>query len=315
MTEQKNKTGANSEICMTLTRQISNGPFKVYHANSTDGKKSFAVKFFSKKPEEESIFEKEINIHSILVHKNIIKCYPYETMFQPSTPKFIITKYAPHGTFFDLVQNEGLKKEILIRSYFHQLVEGLEYIHSKNVAHLDLKLENLLLDEDFTLKIADFGLSRKVDVNYRDSTKGTANYRAPEVIENNCKDLFAADIYSLGVILYAMRFGEYPFAEYQDDKGLNALDLSHFVKENSEYWIQKQKNCKINLTETFVLVLNGVLNPDPLQRFTIERIKATEWYNGPILVDIELKNEMERVWDRILYKKSSRNIPSTPLYF
>mmetsp|Transcript_11359 Transcript_11359/g.9772 ORF Transcript_11359/g.9772 Transcript_11359/m.9772 type:complete len:100 (-) Transcript_11359:543-842(-) len=96
-------------------------------------------------------------------------------------------EYAPYGDLFDCMEKAQIHRdEKLVRTYFHQLIEGLEYLHTNKIAHLDLKCENLLLTKDYKLKIADFDCSRmEGDSHVR--TLGTLNYRAPEIKSGNCK--------------------------------------------------------------------------------------------------------------------------------
>src|SRR5690606_5457236 len=116
--------------------------------------------------------------------------------------------------FFEVINSKVLTQdEKLVRTYFHQFVEGLEYLHSQGIAHLDLKPDNLLFGEDHKLKIADFDLSYICgDDSIRG--KGTINFRAPEIKDYECKKPFAADIYSAGIILFALMFGYLPYDEH-----------------------------------------------------------------------------------------------------
>jgi len=131
-------------------------------------------------------------------------------------------EYAPYGDFFDVLSQKKVKfTEKITRTYFKQLVSGLEYLHSNDVAHMDIKPENLLLGENFTLKMADFDLSYVKGVhNLRHMSRGTRFYRAPEVFVKQCQDPFKADIFSLGVMLFVMKTnGRIPFTEDVAYKG------------------------------------------------------------------------------------------------
>src|SRR5690606_17963001 len=92
----------------------------------------------------------------------------------------------------------------LVSTYFHQLVNGIEYLHNQGIAHLDLKLSNLLLGERFVLKIANFEQAHRKN-DEKTLGKGTINYRAPELANGNCKCPASADICSMGIILFVLK--------------------------------------------------------------------------------------------------------------
>jgi len=101
----------------------------------------------------------------------------------------------------------------VIRTYFHQLIEGLEYIHSKGFAHFDLKLENLVLSRDSLLKIIDFGQAQKTATDEEITSGGTVGYLASEVQNRTCKDSKAVDIYSAGIVLFTLKAKDDLFVE------------------------------------------------------------------------------------------------------
>lgn len=112
---------------------------------------------------------------------------------------------------------KGFSEEVS-RHYFHQLVDSLEYLHnSQEIVHRDLKIENLLLDKNYQLKLADFGLSIKKHGNLGTgimySRVGTRNYMAPEVLEKRPYRGTSVDIFALGVILFTMATGTMPFEQ------------------------------------------------------------------------------------------------------
>jgi serine/threonine protein kinase len=105
-----------------------------------------------------------------------------------------------------------LDDEKLVRTYFHQLVEAVEHMHEKGMGHQDIKLDNLLLDNDFQLKVADFDLCWKE--GDEEQSKGTINYRAPEVLLYENYEPQPADVFAMGIVLFAMHNGKiFPFLE------------------------------------------------------------------------------------------------------
>lgn len=122
-------------------------------------------------------------------------------------------EFAPYGDFFmqkDIIQSH--KDEKLARTYFRQLIAGMEYLHSMEAFHLDLKLGNLLIGSDYSLKIADFD-SAMIGKEAELRTWGTKNYRPLELRSGYCRYPDRVDIYSAGIILFLLRTGVYPYVE------------------------------------------------------------------------------------------------------
>jgi len=116
-------------------------------------------------------------------------------------------EYAPHGTLHDFfAKYEQALDEKLARTYFHQLIAGLEYLHDNNVAHMDIKLDNIAIGYHYQMKFIDFDLSLNLTDNFLMS-KGTQDYRARELLKGKRPaNLKACDIYSLGIVLFCMIF-------------------------------------------------------------------------------------------------------------
>jgi serine/threonine protein kinase len=208
-------------------------------------------------------------------------------------------EFAPYGDFFDLIFSQELKNEKLIRTYFQELVEGVGYLHSKGIAHLDIKLENLLLGQDYVLKITDFDQSQalnETDLLY----KGSPSFRAPEVINGTCKDFSAADMYSIGIILFIFSTGEFPFLEKEDEYGCTLAHYDLFCENNQEFWeLRTGKRADKNIfSDVLKELIAGLLKKDPKERLTIEDVKASRWYKGETLNKEELKLVMEKVLNK-----------------
>lgn len=99
------------------------------------------------------------------------------------------------------------------RTLFRQLIEGMDYLHSNGISHLDIKLDNLVLSDDGLLKIIDFDASHQKDSGKKIISRGTKVYRAPEIRSSECENGFAADIYSCGILLFCFVMGRYPYLE------------------------------------------------------------------------------------------------------
>jgi|TARA_B110000285_G_scaffold183275_1_gene207374 5'-AMP-activated protein kinase, catalytic alpha subunit len=180
---------------------------------------------------------------------------------------YLIMEYCSGGELFQhIVKNRRLKEEEAAKMY-QQIISGIEYIHKLGIVHRDLKPENLLLDHNNCIKIVDFGLSNLYKQGERLKTAcGSPCYAAPEMIKGERYLGLGADIWSSGVILYAMVCGYLPF-EDQNTKKLYQKILKADYKLPSF------------LSEEAKDLINSILNPDPTQRFTIKDIRNHPWYN------------------------------------
>lgn len=124
---------------------------------------------------------------------------------------YIILEYVAGGHFFDLCEGAGAMGEQGGRYFMDQLTEVVTYMQDKKVCHRDLKLENILVDENMRLKIADFGFATYKKISQLSSYRGTKTYMAPEIREGKVYDGRKSDIFSLGVILFIVVHGIFPF--------------------------------------------------------------------------------------------------------
>jgi len=282
----------DSQDTLIIKKKLAEGKFVIYHAVSASKKTNFALKVFPKNSTGTAHYIREKAVCK-LAHPNVIRYIPittYQSKFHA-----LISELAPNGDFFELVTNNFLDTEFLMRTYFHQLVEGLEYIHSQGIAHLDLKLENLMLGSDYNLKIIDFDQAQAIK-DERIKSAGTVGYRAPEVINRTCQDLQAADIYSLGVILYAFKAQEFPFVEVKrgGEEERVTLNNASFIEDNKGFWENRseKKGERHFFSQELVYLLNGMMEMNPEKRFKLKDIKKSEWYQGPVLKGRSLLCEM-----------------------
>jgi 5'-AMP-activated protein kinase catalytic alpha subunit len=166
---------------------------------------------------------REINILQLFMHPHIVRLY--EVVHSPSDI-FVVTEYVKAGELFDYIVEKGRLDESEARLYFQQIVGGVEYCHRNMVVHRDLKPENLLLDERHHVKIADFGLSNVMtDGHFLKTSCGSPNYAAPEVIGGRLYSGPEVDVWSCGVILYALLCGSLPF----DDESIPNLACCSWI--------------------------------------------------------------------------------------
>jgi serine/threonine protein kinase len=206
---------------------------------------------------------REIKILRLFDHPHIIRLY--EVIDTP-TDIFVIMEYVSGGELFDYIVMKGRLAEAEARRFFQQILTGIEYCHHHMVVHRDLKPENLLLDADNSVKIADFGLSNLMaDGCFLKTSCGSPNYAAPEVI---CGDLYAGaevDVWSCGVILYALMCGSLPF----DDE--NIPNLFKKIK-NGMYTLPG------HLSKLSRDLIPRMLVVDPMKRITIAEIRQHPFF-------------------------------------
>jgi len=293
---------------LSVVKRLSKAKFPVYLTSSKVNKQNYAMKIFTHKGEKpHPYYRNEIRFAS-LKHPNVIDIVHYEnekdTLYKGELKKvsYILMEYAPHGDFFDFItkHREDLDEK-LVRTYFRQLIDGIEYLHSSGVAHLDLKPENLLLGADLNLKIADFDLSH-VYGDAKILSRGTRYYRGPEFFRSSSSDPelkapFSADIYGAGIILFILKSGGiYPHSENNPLEGVDLVDLMY--NNNGEFW---NKHCEIQERELsfydreFKHLFNGMVKSDPQERMTIKEIRQSKWYNGPIYTPLELQKKMKQL--------------------
>lgn len=297
---------SESYVPLIMDRTLANAKYSIFHLQTSKKDFECAVKIFPTNKAAQLAFARERKILSILDHENIIKSLTnikFNVQAYNCCP--IAMEYAPYGDFFDLIFSQELNNEKLIRTYFRQLVEAIDYMHSKGLAHLDIKLENLLIGKDYQLKVADFDQTQALKEKallYR----GSPSTRAPEVIDNTCEDFSSADMYSIGVVLYTLATGDFPFLEKENENGSSYLaHYDMFCDNNKAFWELRtgQKPDKSMFNEGFKEIIYGLLMKNSAKRWTVKDIKASKWYKGDVLSKEELKTLMSKV----LNSKSQEN--------
>jgi serine/threonine-protein kinase Chk1 len=212
--------------------------------------------------------KKEICVHKLLKHRNVVQCYGSRSEGQR---QYIFLEYCSGGELFDRIEPDAGMPEWKAQMYFKQLVTGLDYLHRKGVTHRDIKPENLLLDDNETLKISDFGLATVFRHQGRerllDRRCGTMPYIAPEILMKSQYNAEPADIWSCGVVLVAMLTGELPWDKPTPDQKeyTNWKDLKYSI----DPW-KKIDNLPLSL-------LRKVLMPLPSKRYNLGQIQNHIW--------------------------------------
>lgn len=206
---------------------------------------------------------REIQNLKLFRHPHIIKLYQ---VISTPTDIFMVMEYVSGGELFDYICKNGKLDEKESRRLFQQIISAVDYCHRHMVVHRDLKPENVLLDAHMNAKIADFGLSNMMsDGEFLRTSCGSPNYAAPEVISGRLYAGPEVDIWSSGVILYALLCGTLPF----DDDHVPTL----FKKICDGIFFTPQY-----LNPSVISLLKHMLQVDPMKRATIKEIREDEWF-------------------------------------
>ncbi|XP_035386019.1 serine/threonine-protein kinase MARK1-like isoform X2 [Electrophorus electricus] len=207
---------------------------------------------------------REVRIMKVLNHPNIVKLFE---VIETDKTLYLIMEYASGGEVFDYLVAHGRMKEKEARAKFRQIVSAVQYCHQKRIVHRDLKAENLLLDADMNIKIADFGFSNEFTVGSKlDTFCGSPPYAAPELFQGKKYDGPEVDVWSLGVILYTLVSGSLPF------DGQNLKELRERVLRG-KYRIPFYMSTDCENLLKRLLVLN------PVKRGSLEQIMKDRWMN------------------------------------
>ncbi|NXF96716.1 SIK2 kinase, partial [Eubucco bourcierii] len=224
-----------------------------------------AIKIIDKTRLDPSNLEKiyrEVQIMKLLNHPHIIKLYQ---VMETKDMLYIVTEFAKNGEMFDHLTSNGHLSESEARKKFWQIISAVEYCHSHHIVHRDLKTENLLLDANMNIKLADFGFGNFYKSGEPLSTWcGSPPYAAPEVFEGKEYEGPHLDIWSLGVVLYVLVCGSLPF------DGPNLPTLRQRVLEG-------RFRIPYFMSEDCETLIRRMLVVDPTKRITISQIKQHKW--------------------------------------
>ncbi|XP_078162435.1 CBL-interacting protein kinase 23-like isoform X5 [Carex rostrata] len=276
-----------------LGRTLGEGTFaKVKFARNVDTQDTVAIKILDKdkvlRHKMIGQIKREISTMKLIKHPNVI--HMYEVMAS-KTKIYIVMELVTGGELFDKIASRGKLKEDEARKYFQQLIDAVDYCHSRGVYHRDLKPENLLLDSRGVLKVSDFGLSALHQQVREDgllhTTCGTPNYVAPEVISNKGYDGAKADLWSCGVVLFVLMAGYLPFED---------TNLVSLYKKISK----ADFSCPAWFSTSAKKFIKKILEPNPQKRITISEVIENEWFKKgyqplsfePVEVDLDDVNDI-----------------------
>ncbi|XP_067293559.1 serine/threonine-protein kinase BRSK2 isoform X2 [Pseudorasbora parva] len=250
-----------------------------------------AIKIVNREKLSESVLmkvEREIAILKLIEHPHVLKLHD---VYENKKYLYLVLEHVSGGELFDYLVKKGRLTPKEARKFFRQIISALDFCHSHSICHRDLKPENLLLDEKNNIRIADFGMaSLQVGDSLLETSCGSPHYACPEVIRGEKYDGRKADVWSCGVILFALLVGALPF---DDDNLRNLLEKVKLGVFHMPHFIPP--DCQ-NL-------LRGMIEVDATKRFTLEQIQKHTWYIGG-------KNEPEPE-QPVPRKVAIRTLPST----
>ncbi|XP_074220809.1 PAS domain-containing serine/threonine-protein kinase isoform X7 [Camelus bactrianus] len=273
--------GAYSRKYSTLS-PVGSGAFGfVWTAVDKEANKEVVVKFIKKEKVLEDCWVEdpklgrvtlEIAILSRVEHANIIKVldvFENQGFFQ-----LVMEKHGSGLDLFAFIDRHPSLDEPLASYIFRQLVSAVGYLHSQSVLHRDIKDENVVIAEDFSIKLIDFGSAAYLDTGRLFYTFcGTIEYCAPEVLLGNPYKGPELEMWSMGVTLYTLIFEENPFCELEETMEA-AINPPYLVSED------------------LMNLMSGLLQPVPEQRTTLEKLAADPWVTQPV-------NLAEYTWDEV----------------
>ncbi|KAL9230303.1 hypothetical protein vseg_005675 [Gypsophila vaccaria] len=260
-----------------LGKLLGEGNFgKVYKSTNISTGEIVAIKLINKeqvkKQGMKEQVKREISVMSLVKHPYIVEL---KEVMATKTFVYLVMEYVGGGDLYTKILLEGKLNDILARKLFQQLITAVDFCHSRGVCHRDLKLENILIDSsDEKLKLADFGLATLPGEDHdNDSSNGVLYtpcgafaYMAPEIVKGERYDGRKSDIWSCGVILFALVVGYPPF---QDENRMRMMWKIRVGKYEFP----------LNLCEEVKGLIQKILVPKPSERITMFEIMSNPWFS------------------------------------
>jgi serine/threonine protein kinase len=243
------------------------------------------VLFAARDVHDENILQNEASILKSINSHRVVKLHSpaYGTIIGSHTSCVLALEYCEGGELFEYVQDAGRFHDDLARYYFRGIVEAVAACHSVGVAHCDLKLDNILLDSNFQVKLADFGLATAIGSSdgLIEAYQGTKSYMAPEIQAHLPYNGFAADIFAMGVCLFVMCTQSFPF------QAATSTDSHYrmFINDNASYWAIYAKLTGIAFSASFISLINALLTFNPTHRLSLSEVLGHPWTQGPLPAD------------------------------
>ncbi|KAG0172611.1 hypothetical protein DFQ28_010187 [Apophysomyces sp. BC1034] len=235
----------------------------------------------------ERAVKREIAVMKLINHPNIMSLIDVIDLAD-SPNLYLILEYVQGGELFEYLVSQGRLPEQEARKYLQQIIFGLDYCHRHLICHRDLKPENLLLDKDKNIKIADFGMaSLQPAGSLLETSCGSPHYASPEIVNGVPYDGSASDIWSCGIILYALICGHLPFDDDNIRQLLNKVKVGKYKMPDHVSYSARD-------------LIQKILVIDPEKRLTMTQVQTHPWFtadpplNPSILPDPPTAEEIGR---------------------
>ncbi|CAD8205030.1 unnamed protein product [Paramecium octaurelia] len=268
-----------NENAYQVKRKLGNGSFGcVYLVSDVKSNQEFACKIVSKsmlgKYQAEGMVRQEIQIQSSINHRNVVKVF---NSFEDTKNIYIILEYCKQGQL-QLPSQPYTNKQLI--QFLNQMLSALDSIHQMNLVHRDIKLDNILVHEDGTYKISDFGWATQIS-QIKPILCGTTEYMPPEVVNNQIHD-HKVDSWSLGIVLYILTHCRKPFSAKTDRE---------LIKQISENEIE----IDTQLDENLQILIQALLTKDPSYRPNIQQLYFSKW--------IKFQMKQHKIFNRYEHEK------------
>ena len=252
-----------------LKAAIGQGAFAtVYMAQHSETNKCCVCKVVPRSrladPSVSARFEKEMHINRRLNHPGVVQFYD---LLSDDTNFYVVMELCPNGDLYEHILQNGHLQEYEAKVYFRQILEALAYLHAMGVSHRDIKLENLLVDQFGHVKISDFGLSNFMQNGLVETPCGSPCYVSPECLSGQPYDGATTDIWSAGVVLFAMVTGRLPWTQR------NQIELFRQIR-TGDYSVPE------DLSPQCRDLIERLMQVDPIERITIEDALEHPWMRG-----------------------------------
>lgn len=212
--------------------------------------------------EEHTRFEREIRLLQQLHHPRIVQLYD---LLQDDDNYYLFMEYCPNGDLLSHIVSQKQLSEREARRIFKQILDAVQFIHFMNIGHRDIKPENILMDSEGNAKLSDFGLSKYVGESGMTSTScGSPCYASPEVLSNKQYNAKKADMWSCGVLLYAMVTGHLPWSHRNQIQLFKAIETGTF-------------RIPSHLSPECASLMKGLINTEVDARYTAEDALDSNW--------------------------------------
>lgn len=261
--------------CYKFHRILGHGHFgtvrEATRISTTSSRLKFAIKSIPKEkihPKGLSFMRRELEVLRVVDHPNVIKCYE---IYEDQRYVHVVMELCSGGDLFDRLISHGQYTEEHTAQMMKKIVSAVSYLHSLNICHRDIKADNFLFetgDDNADIKIIDFGLARKFEIEKMHTVVGTPYYMAPEVLRGNYTK--ECDVWSLGVLLYLLLSGRPPFFALFEEDIFKKINSGKFNFKGEE-WEDSSPQVQDLIRRMLVV--------DTSARLSLDQVLAHEWFS------------------------------------